>query len=323
MATRELVHAANPSRFPQVGIDIVPVGLAKYRIHEFVDSGSSTRVFTAKRLPDSTVIPHDQAYRPAHTSGLAASIIRVLPDEVIVKCLSSKSVKLFVSIANEFSILDRLNAVETVWKPIGYYLSGRTRCNDVTDFDCQYIVMSRAGSRDMDRIVAGNLFRFHSPILDDTIPPTDVTGRYSFELFIASLGLTLISELENLHRVGVVHGDVRANNIAVGGPGNMYPFLLDLGASRIVSTFVDQDAAQTALLRDFEQVGKLLASLIQHRVTRVYGDSNRVSAHRIFRMLAMAPSDKESLRSKLLEYLKQMSQPFDGRLMFIAVNMSL
>lgn len=260
-STRPLL---DPDRFPEAGTSVLPIGPFMFKLVRYLDMGSSTRVYLARKIAGETTIPEHQTYSPPPESGQTLDV--EIPDEIVVKCLSSSSEKLLFSIENEFRVFAKLNEHTNVKKPIGIYLSPRWKCKKETEL-CQYIAMTYVNS-DVDRLVSRGELKLKPPVLFDQELPQS-PGIYSFEIFVLSMGLSLIDALDKFHHAGFAHGDVRTCNIALQAPRNDQIVLLDVGASKILSEFSVEERDKL-IERDFYQVITLMQKLISRRIISAY-----------------------------------------------------
>ena len=295
----------DPDRFPQIDINILPVGDQFYRIRKYLDLGSSTRVYVAKREVGVSRIPADQRYRPPNTPGILLEGM-TLPDEMVIKCLSTNVSRLLSSISNEIEVFRKLNPVQTVRTPRGFYLSPRWRCNDNTNYECRYLAMTLE-NHDIQRSVSRNELKLRHPVLIGMACPHSAVGDiYSFEVFIASFGLALIAELGRLHEAGFVHGDVRVPNIAVDKSDRGRVCLLDVGASKVLNNYDNVRDRETLKLHDFDQVPRLLLRLVSGRVRRSYGVGVSLKTSRLYHQLdRVSKHGRERLVALLTSILQQ------------------
>ena len=255
----------DPQRFPQPGKTVLPVGPYLFEIVRYLDMGSSTRVFLAHKLTAESRIPDGQEYMPPNEPG--KSLEAGVPDDIVIKCLSTNGEKLLYSIENEFRIFSELNNQTSIKKPLGLYLSPRWKCRNGAS-SCQYIAMTFANS-DVDRLISRGELRLKPPIVLGADIPRGL-GIYSFEVFWLSLGISLVDIIRKLHEAGFAHGDVRACNIALEAPKNDEVVLLDVGASKILSQFPLEVDRQKFKDRDFRQIAVLLEKLITREMVSAY-----------------------------------------------------
>ena len=299
-------------RFPRAGRSIIPVRNAKYNLVEFLDFGSSTRVFLARLVPQWTEAPYDQTYQVPSIPGKVAEG-QVLPDEVVIKFISSASSRLLHSIENEFDVYLKLNAVTTVRKPLGFYLSPRWRCNLVGTHMCQYIVMTRS-TRDIERLIGKNFFKLEAPKLDGLPTPQLPDGLHSFEIFVASFMLNLHDELVKLHAAGFAHGDVRSCNIAVDHETHEHIFLIDVGAAFILSELADNLERKRRIDHDLGQLPSFLQKLVRQWVRKVYRDRALAHLSPLFRLGVQLDGNAPALRETLLGFLSERGVIYEGKL---------
>jgi hypothetical protein len=250
----------DPSRFPIVDVTVLPIGREVFKIGRYLDLGSSTRVFIAHKVPADTPIPSSQTYLPP-SDVLGRSISSdLLPDEIVIKCLSTNSTRLLESIENEFEIFTRLNSVRTVRKPEGFYLSPRWRCNPVDNLECQYIAMTFV-NEDLERLISRNILRLKQPELKDRSQ-----GIFSFEVFLLSLGLTLIDALDALHLAGFTHGDVRSCNVALQQPVYQDIVFLDVGAAHLLEDVLNEEEKRKLVEKDIQQVVRFITKPLEQKM---------------------------------------------------------
>jgi serine/threonine protein kinase len=254
----------DPLRFPQPETDFLPIGQNMYRLTKYLDLGSSTRVFLASRAREEVGIPDSQLYKPPSYPGKMLPVD--VPEEIVIKCISSSRSRLLDSMENEFSVYAELNKHPNIRKPIGLYLSPRWQCNNGEDF-CQYVAMTYVNS-DIGRLVSRGQLQLKAPIFPG-LKPSNERGIYSFEVFLLSFGLNLIETLVALHEAGFAHGDVRSCNIALELPKNDYVTLLDVGASKELKNYAEEEQL-TLKSRDFAQVGLLIHKLLTSRIHSEY-----------------------------------------------------
>jgi serine/threonine protein kinase len=310
-----IFFSASARRFPSPSRSVLPVGDSSYLIMKFIDQGSSTRVFVAQRIDSANEVAPGVEYFPPTVGGMKAPDVQI-PTQVAVKCLSTNDGRLLRLMQNEFQVYLKLNLVESVRKPLGYYISPQWECgNDENPFTCQYLVMSRA-SRDMDRLVSRNFFKLKPPILRGVEEISDTDGLYSFELFLATYGLALLAELRKLHASGIVHADIRTCNIAIDPKDHRSPFLLDVGLSKFLDDYPDETQRAELQERDRSRVAYVLISLIENRCKRIYGDGQLARQNDLYSALKTSQDTSTGTQEVLESFLVNTSFIFKGKIIY-------
>jgi serine/threonine protein kinase len=164
-----------------------------------------------------------------------------------------------------------LNPVKTVQKPTGFYLSPRWKCNEVDMRQCQYLVMTFV-STDLDRLIGRNMLNLKPPVSKIHAPQASSQGGlYSFEVFVLSLGASLIKAVQGLHEAGFVHGDIRPCNVALEEPDYYRLVFLDVGATKWLEDFENTQVREAWVRKDIRQVPDFIRKLLERRYMSVYG----------------------------------------------------
>ena len=231
--------------FPIPEKSIISVRGTKLRIMEFLDSGSSSKIYSGTR------IGHE------HSD---------LPRELAVKYLCPENIDFLHHIDQEMTALAKLAERDVPRVVRAYYASGLLKGSP----PCRFIVLSRTG-KDFDRYVCGS-DDFNSVKLEG-VTQRD-TGRLSVEAFAASVGLLLIDTLRKIHTAGVAHRDIMPYNIAVGYPLGDVPILLDFGGAQ----FRDKMSAeefQSHVRNDERQLRDFVSWIVQQRIAFEFGKLRR------------------------------------------------
>jgi serine/threonine protein kinase len=300
--------------FPIPGETIVPVGPFKYRIEEFLGAGPKKRAYTARRVPSNAVILPDQQYMPPKEHGMHDPGYEV-PNEVVIKCSATDQEKRKGKLEHEFHALLSLNPIKSVRKPVVLYLSKRWDCFDEPGYVCQYLVMTKASS-DLKKIIERNEAELRAPVVNG-VAPLRTDGKYSFELFMATFALSLMSELEKLHAVGLFHRDMSIKNVALDPKDKTKVFIIDLGSSKNALTCNSVDSVERRAAADFARVKRVTVQLISIAVRHAYPPDTDPLQSDLCKTVADSAS-KWDLRIRLLNYLKEEfpRQIFDERVLY-------
>ena len=300
--------------FPIPGVTIVPVGAFRYRIEEFLGAGPKKRAYIARRVHNVAAIPEDQQYlapkeRGTHYPG------QEIPEEVVIKCSATDQEKRKGKLEHEFQSLMYLNRIKSVRKPTVLYLSKRWDCFDEPGYVCQYLVMTKASS-DLKKIIERNDADLRAPVISGAAPiRTD--GKYSFELFMATFALSLISELEKLHAVGIFHRDMSIKNVALDPKDKTKVFIIDLGSSKNVLTCSSAESAQRRAAADFARVKRVTVQLITIAVQKAYPPDTDPLKSELCKTIDDS-TNKWDLRIRLLKFLQEEfpGKIFDERVLY-------
>ena len=302
--------------FPDPGRSFVVVGNQMYKITDFLGAGPKKRAYRAKKVGPvlTKALVQDYAF-PAETGSLYPDL--ALPDEVVVKCSATDQPKRINKLEDEYKSLLFLNALRSVRKPIGLYLSRQWKCFDDSDYVCQYMVMTQA-SPDLQKLVTRNSLNLKPPVIQGvTDGPQSARGRYSFELFMATFALSLIGELEKLHAVGLVHRDMSVKNVALDPNDYTLVHLIDMGSSSFLTKYSGSLERVAKLVEhDFSRVKRVSMQLIAAGLSSVTPQAD-VSRNDLYAIIGGTAS-QWGLRMALLDYLKKHfpSVRYDGRIVY-------
>lgn len=292
---------AHPSMFPKIWESIITVADEKYQITEYLGAGHNKQAFVGKLLSRSIEGSTNQEYRIPRGGGVRYEGL-TLPSEIVVKCLAAKDPTRFDKLESEFRRLTFLNRITTINKPTGYFLSDKWRCGEELRHVCQYLVMTRAGP-DVHKVISKKMHGIKPVLLDDA-PLRERRGdKYSFEVWLITMGLTLIDELEALHKAGVVHGDVRTLNVALDPVDRSKVFLIDFGSAKFLRHASDSARDENLKLADFNRVKSVMQKLIIDSVRENHGRDDQCEQSKLYRELESAQSGThlKSLLHSLLQ----------------------
>ena len=301
--------------FPQVGY-ILPIGSDKYVIDEYLGSGPKKRTFLASKVAKETAIPPSQTYTAPRRIGRTAQLAE-LPDRVIMKFSSTDIPERVNKLETEYESLAFLNSLQSVRKPLGIYLSRQWKCVEGSDYVCQYLVMTLA-SPDLSNLVKGNLLKLRAPMLTGVEPP-DFDGTMSFEIFLATYALALMTELEKLHAVGLVHSDISLSNVALDPEDYTHVEIIDLGSSRFLLPYASTEKVEQLIKRDFDRVKRIALQATELAIRLRFG-SGVDPMHSLLYGSVKSTLSKVELRMSLLRFLDA-AHPgvrFDGKVIYAA-----
>lgn len=300
--------------FPIPGETVISVGDDLFKIKEHLGSGPKKRAYRAERMKAGDKDVPEQAYSYPHETGKLFNDV-ALPDELVVKCSATDQRKRINKLEDEFKSLLFLNRIKSVRKPVGLYLSKQWKCFDDSEFVCQYLVMTMA-SYDMQKLVSRNLLDLRPPVMTGFTPNRN-TGRFSFELFLATFSLSLLTELEKLHAVGIVHRDISVKNVALDPSDNTLVHIIDLGSSSFLTKHSDSlEEIESLVNHDFRRVKRVSLQLIElaakESYQEFYTSQNELS------MKIASTNSLWGLRISLLSYLKETfpAVQFDGKIVY-------
>ena len=303
------------SGFPDVG-SIIPVGKFKYKIVEYLGSGPKKRAFFADKVADDADIPQDQLYICPIEMGTVASHVE-FPDSVVLKASATNERKRVDKLEYEYKHLIYLNEIRSVKKPLVLYLSNQWKCIEGSDFTCQYLVMTKA-SFDIHKSVTRRLLNLRAPLIPGHVSDSEGFGVHSFELFLATFTLSFIGEVEKLHAVGIIHGDLSPVNVALDPTDNTLVHIIDLGSSRFMDKYVFAlSRLEWHIKHDFDRVKSVALRLLNSAVHMHYPDEVLPSGNPLYSLISGSQT-KGELRVKLLSYLKNEFPKivFDGRIIY-------
>jgi len=302
--------------FPVPGKSHVVVGNQLYKITDYLGQGPKKRAYRAKKV--GPVPPRLPAQDYAFPSAVGETYMNYpLPDEVVVKCSATDQPKRKNKLEDEYQSLLFLNALRSVRKPIGLYLSKQWKCFDNADFVCQYMVMTQA-SPDLRKLIENNVLNLKPPMVEEvTDGAQSARGRHSFELFMATFALSLMGELEKLHAVGLVHRDMSVKNVALEPTDRTLVYLIDMGSSSFLTKYSSAvDKVERLVDRDFARVKRVAMQLISTALMAADKQAD-VTKNELYALLDTTAS-KWDLRMALLNYLQKRfpNVRFDGRIIY-------
>jgi len=272
--------------YPEPGKSKLHLTDSTLLVSEYIDSGASTRVFTGTQ---------------------SDRISSRMPKEVAIKCISTRNSHLQTRIEHEYRVLKALESVQNLRIPRAYYVSNQWSCGG--SHMCQFLVLTKAGP-DFSRIVSRNPFGL-SKAARRAKP-----GQ--FELFVSSVGLCVVTELEKLHRAGAIHGDVGQYNVANDLFDQRQVMLIDFGQGRLKSELSANEFARRAE-RDFRRANAFVQRLIKSKMSLDYGVTSMKSLleNPLFALVSKIYDDQKELKQVLSDFiLKEFGIPFAGRIMY-------
>jgi serine/threonine protein kinase len=301
--------------FPVPGETVILVGRENYLVKDFLGAGPKKRAYRARRITLENDKPTAQAYAYPQEPGTLLTDVD-LTEEVVVKCSATDQIKRINKLEHEFKSLSYLNGIQSVRKPVGLYLSKQWRCFDDAEFICQYLVMTIATS-DVQKLLAHDSLYLRSPQINGVVQPNEEAGRYSFELFLATFALSLVSELEKLHSVGLVHRDISVKNVALDPSDLSRVYLIDMGSSSFLSDYASTlGKVEDMVNHDFRRVKRVSLQLIAQAVQDL-DDTVDVTQHSLYSIIAGTTSIWE-FRLRILAFLEEHhpSIKFDNRIIY-------
>ena len=284
ITTNEAVPYHGP--YPEVGATILDFGSCTYKLQSYIDSGASTRVFGA-----SKVACKDNGY----------------PSEVAVKCLYSTNHNLQSKPNHEFRILRELSKHSELNIPRAYYLSEQWSCGG--SHRCQFIAMTKAGP-DFDRIITRNTLGLAKSAKASKV------GQ--FELFVASVGLSVVSELQKLHRAGAIHGDIGRYNVANSLEDPRQVFLIDFGQGKLKRD-ISESQFKHGTDRDYRRTQAFILRLIKTKMSIDYNASSEKSfrENKLYALVVNLSSPVSELEDTLTNFLKaEFGRSFSGKILY-------
>jgi len=272
--------------YPEPGKTKIALYDSTLLVSGYIDSGASTRVFTGTQIE---------------------RINSNMPREVAIKCISSRDKHLQTKIQHEFRVLKALGAVANLRIPKAYYVSSQWSCGG--SHMCQFVVMTKAGP-DFSRIVTRNPFGLSKAAMRNR------AGQ--FELFVASVGLCVVAELEKLHKAGAIHGDIGRYNIANDLNDSKHVMLIDFGQSKLKSELSASEFARR-VARDFRRANAFVLRLIRSKMSLDYGLSSlkSFSDNPLFAIVSKITDAERDLKKVLSDFiLREFGKSFEGRIMF-------
>ena len=293
---------------------IVPIGHAKFFVEAHIGSGLKTRTYLASKRTETTAVPAAQGYQPPATSGLVTPRL-ALPEQVVIKCMSMDARARVNQLEIEYMALTFLNSVDPARKQRALYLSPKWTCIEEPESVCQYLVTTRS-SPDIGTLVKGNLLNLKAPVVEG-VAPTMSAGLYSFEVFIATFSLALMSELDQIHGYGLAHGDVSTTTVALDFLHNNHVQFSDLSSSKFLHWESEILIADGLVKRDFKRVRIVATQLIEMAIKQRYATTMTPLDCPIYKAITGA-QNKSELRGVLLNYLEsgQPSIKFEGRVIY-------
>jgi hypothetical protein len=275
-----------PGPYPEVGRTTFSFDDCSYKFESYIDSGASTRVFGASKLSCK-----DSGY----------------PSEVAVKCLYSTNRNLQSKPDLEFRILRELSKNPELSVPRAYYLSEQWVCGG--SHRCQYIAMTKAGP-DFDRIIKRNTLGLAKS--------SKASKVGQFELFVASVGLSVVSELQKLHRAGAVHGDIGRYNVANSLEDPRQVVLIDFGQGKLKRD-ISESQFKHGVERDFRRTQAFILRLIKTKMGIDHNSSSEKSfrENKLFSLVASLNSPSSELNGTLTNFLKsEFGRSFSGKILY-------
>ena len=272
--------------YPEPGKTKIHLPDSTLLVSEYIDSGASTRVFTGTQ------------------DGRMSSL---MPREVAIKCIFSRDKHLQSKIEHEFRVLRALGNVSNLRIPKAYYVSDQWSCGG--SHMCQFLVMTKAGP-DFSRIVTRNPFG---------LSRAAIRGKAGqFELFVASVGLCVVSELEKLHRAGAIHGDIGRYNIANDLNDSRQVMLIDFGQGKLKSELSSSEFARR-VERDFRRANAFVLRLLKSKMTLDHGASSLKSflENPLYLVVSRINDNQRDLRKVLTDFImKEFGKTFEGKIMY-------
>jgi serine/threonine protein kinase len=275
-----------PGPYPELGKTSFSFGTVTYKFDQYIDSGASTRVYSGTR-----------------TSGKSSDY----PDEVAIKCLYSTNHNLQSKPAREYRILQALSKFTDLHIPRAYYLSDQWACGG--SHKCQFLVMTKAGP-DFDRIITRNTLKLEKSTKGSKC------GR--FELFVASVGMSVLIELEKLHRAGALHGDIGRYNVANSLQDPVQVVLIDFGQAKLKAD-ISESQFKHGIERDYRRTQAFILRLIKTKMGIDFGSSSdrQFRENKLYTLIESVGDPMNSLKSKLENFLKsEFGKNFDGEIIF-------
>jgi serine/threonine protein kinase len=255
-------------------------------VNSYIDSGASTRVFSGVQMEKK-----------------ASS----MPTEVAIKCIYSRDGHLQKKIEHEFSVLKALNHHSDLRIPRAYYVSNQWSCGG--SHKCQFLVMTKAGP-DFSRVVTKN------PL---GLANASQKGRPGqFELFVASVGLCVVTELEKLHEAGAVHGDIGRYNVANDLNDPQHVMLIDFGQGKLKSELSGGEFSRR-VERDFRRTNAFILRLIKTKINIDNGSTSDKSfrVNPLYSLVESIENNQKDLKIKLTDFIKrEFGISFSGKIIF-------
>lgn len=276
-----LIGIAQGSRglFPKPGETVLRVPGCAYRIDDFLDSGSSSRIYSATCI------------KPAEGSNM--------PMHVAIKYLCTPKIDYLDHIDQEIRTLGRLNRLNSKNIMRAYYASEMLPGSSARR--CRFIVLSRTG-KDMDRTVcSSNIFR--SPVLSGL--DMKVQDGFSIEAFAASVGLQLIDTISFIHQAGITHGDLYHYNIALSHPDASQVIVIDFGGA-LEDDSLSQNEVINRRKADVIRVIEFVKWIVQQRIVNEHGKEALMNLRLHNRFLAYLNgiAEFDSFEHWLIKYLE-------------------
>ena len=276
-----LICIAQGSRglFPKPGETFLRVPGCTYRIDDFLDSGSSSRIYSATCIQQA--------------SGFD------MPMHVAIKYLCTPRIDYLDHIDQEIRTLGRLNGLNSKNIVRAYYASEMLPGPSATR--CRFIVLSRTG-KDMDRTVCtSNIFQ--SPALAGL--DMKVQDGFSIEAFAASVGLQLIDIISLIHQTGITHGDLYHYNIALSYPDASQVIVIDFGGALEDDTLTQNEVINRRKA-DVIRVIEFVKWIVEQRIVNEQGKEalGNLRLHSRFLAYLNGIADSNSLVHMLMRYLE-------------------
>lgn len=271
--------------YPSVGSTTLDIGHSKVLIKSYIDSGASTRVFTGVPIGEKK---------------------NGLPAEVALKCMYTTNKHLQKKIQHEYDVLEQLGSYPDLHIPRVYFLSTQWSCGG--SHKCQFLMMTKAGP-DFDRLVTRNTFGLSKAV------QRGKPGQ--FELFVASVGLCVIVELEKLHKAGAIHGDIGRYNVANDLTAHNEVMLIDFGQGKLKSELSDSEFRR-GMQRDFRRTNAFVLRLLKTKLGLDYGWSseNHFKSNPLFSRVSGITDDESDLKKSLLDFIEsEYGKSFSGKIM--------
>ena len=168
--------------------------------------------------------------------------------------------------------------------------------------------MSKAGP-DFDRIVTRNTFSLSKSV---------TRGKPGqFELFVASVGLCVIIELEKLHKAGAIHGDIGRYNVANGLDSSHEVILIDFGQGKLKSELSDSEFRR-GVQRDYRRTNAFILRLLKTKlgIDHSWSSENHFRSNPLYSRIHSITDNERNLKKSLLEFIEsEYGKSFSGKIM--------
>jgi serine/threonine protein kinase len=209
-------------------------------------------------------------------------------------------------IQHEFEILQKLGFHPDIRIPRAYFLSSQWNCGG--SHKCQFLVMTKTGP-DFDRLVTRNTFGLSKAV------QRGKPGQ--FELFVASVGLCVIVELEKLHRAGGIHGDIGRYNVAKDLNDSHEVVLIDFGQGKLKSELSDSEFRRS-VQRDYRRTNAFILRLLKTKLGIDYewSSEGNFRSNPLFALVDKLFNDERDLKKTLMDFIQhEYGKPFSGKIM--------